>query len=833
MNDNTPQPGEDAASIAAELAAYLNDVDEAVARTFTDERLAASLRRVTKSEQRTSDQTPAPAEREDPIPDAGVARARSMNQSATEAIHMTAVGKLREFLTAGVVSGDIDAGPEGRDEARVGGMFGVVNGNVNIYDVGSSATPEEKFDTALNLLDGNMPRRAEELIEEAVEGGHRNHRVAYYWALAVLSGRSFDDLGPDEFQALQRCSLMVVQDQSDPWLETLHVITNFINCLIVQEHSGDLTEADLDPAIQDYDNLPEERREEIRRHLGLIMTGALQDQLDVRYAAEATKRRMAGDRTGRAWKFFAPIPVPPEPRTLIRPELSRRRRSAAVAGAVLAGLGLAIVFILTVTAQPMAALVFAAATGGGGYLLATRGRAWVVARDLIAVDDARHGLPRSGKRRYAADAPEEGTDDRVWVESDKGDDQERDKLWRRNSFRNTVQPWVNAWFAGQNPTDATKRNEWWEATAGIRTTLAADIQRRFGGSDVMVDQLAWLITWRVGRTKKAWEAGELRADRDRLEEAAPSRAMVTLGVAGVGLGLLSGLAAVLSTGFGLGLLMIPTIAAGAWAVYKSEIDVFFVQQDVHAAQAAIAAAEFAEEQKAFERWTQVLEDRPTDAEMARWLDHDKLYAKELAMKACGLTNRDLVAHAILTEARSPCLRARVLFGPPRYSRYRVIVFLLTEAGVRQVSLNLDFFDGTVGNQQRNNFPYTMISSARVHAVGVRFDAGRRKVVIIDDESGDKEQYKDVDSLILSQAFRLSLVDGQHTHIIVENFDHGFLDRLREDKASLFELALDNSGVKGALRVLESVAVEGREWLSQERIRRTRRLIDLRRTFIDR
>jgi len=77
------------------------------------------------------------------------------------------------------------------------------------------------------------------------------------------------------------------------------------------------------------------------------------------------------------------------------------------------------------------------------------------------------------------------------------------------------------------------------------------------------------------------------------------------------------------------------------------------------------------------------------------------------------------------------------------------------------------------------------------------------------------------------------VDGKHIDVVVENYDHGFLDRVRENADSLFELALDSSGVRDAWRVLDSVAAEGREWLREERRRRNRRLLDFSKALADR
>ena len=191
-----------------------------------------------------------------------------------------------------------------KDNVLADSQVGVLNGDVHIYDVGPSASPQERFAKALNFLDGNMPRHAQKLIKEAVEGGYRSNQVAYYWALSVLSGRSFDYLGGQEFAALRSCFALVSSHNQDDWLGALDVVRQFINFLIRQERLGDMEDTEFDLAIASYDALQEKRRGEIRRHLDLIMTGALQDRLDVKYAAEVKRLRMAGDRVNRAWKFF-------------------------------------------------------------------------------------------------------------------------------------------------------------------------------------------------------------------------------------------------------------------------------------------------------------------------------------------------------------------------------------------------------------------------------------------------------------------------------------------------------------------------------------------------
>ena len=75
---------------------------------------------------------------------------------------------------------------------------------------------------------------------------------------------------------------------------------------------------------------------------------------------------------------------------------------------------------------------------------------------------------------------------------------------------------------------------------------------------------------------------------------------------------------------------------------------------------------YEEETHAYDDWVAQLADRPTDAEMARWLAMDKAYLKAAALRRLRLADHDLVAHIVMTEGAPGAMRARVLHGPPRY-----------------------------------------------------------------------------------------------------------------------------------------------------------------------
>src|SRR5689334_592225 len=76
-----------------------------------------------------------------------------------------------------------------QDDAHVDLQVGVMHGDAHFYRVASEA-PAEKYRVGRNYLRGHAQQQAEKLIGDAFMGGHRTTEVAYYWTLAVLSGRS-------------------------------------------------------------------------------------------------------------------------------------------------------------------------------------------------------------------------------------------------------------------------------------------------------------------------------------------------------------------------------------------------------------------------------------------------------------------------------------------------------------------------------------------------------------------------------------------------------------------------------------------------------------------
>ena len=276
-----------------------------------------------------------------------------------------------------------------QDDAQVDAQIGVVHGDVTFYKISGEAAPVDKYHVGRRYLAGNMPRQAEKLIREAFVNGYRSSEVSYYWALSVLSGRSFDHLGDGEFDQLSEAFATTARFRPDEWSTALGVITSLIQSLAVQEQQRDADARAFNIALAGYGRLRAERRDEIRRHLEMVLVGGIQDQIEMRDAAEVAQKRMANNRQSRVWKFFEPKPVGPRPLPPPAREPWTRDLTEIVCGA---GLALMTIFLggtLLVGQHVLLLLGSALLYFGGAFLvmrygLAQRARAarskWVDGR---------------------------------------------------------------------------------------------------------------------------------------------------------------------------------------------------------------------------------------------------------------------------------------------------------------------------------------------------------------------------------------------------------------------------------------------------------------------
>ncbi|MDN3351701.1 hypothetical protein [Actinomadura sp. DC4] len=657
------------------------------------------------------------------------------------------------------------------------GVQGTVIGDVR-YEVAGDDPPDRKYEVAKSCLAGKMPRRAKQLIEEAViaglvADGARDplvNEVAYYWTIAALSDQSFELLEKEEFADLERAGRLGRNGPPDDWRRARQTITRLIACLQSEETSGTLDAEALDGFFTEFDRLSYDRRDEIRRHLDLILTGVIQDRLDARFAEIVRTQRTAGHREHRVWKYFEPEPEAPRPKVLRRPEWGPFERTATVCGAAMCLAGLGVAFTLAGLSSVTTTLLAA-----GGILLSCA---------LIA-----YFAPEQLPARYSALHPKRPRP-------------------APTAFSDHVGQSVERQFDKQAPRSFGQRSAWRMATLRFRSTLANEIVDLYSEPEVAFGAIDWLIAWYAAEAAREWSAGGLD-DRER-----PFKILALL--AG-GLGLCFGgfyaLSEASETQAGITLITVVWLAIGVVFLAWGRADVRLVRR-YDRAERAEAQRRLTEEKAAYEARLAVLADRPDDDEMARWLDYDKIYLKTLAMNQYGLANRDVIAHAILPEATPNARRARVVGGQPRFSAYVVWVFLLTMSGARQVAVKLDFPTGIASDQDRRAFRYDAIASANVTESGIRFDDGRREVIL--PHPHGEQRAPQVSSLIFRQRFSLSLTNNETIVITVENFDAALLPQRPGDDEP--RATPDLADLTGALSLLEAVAADGRKWIEQARIR---------------
>lgn len=662
------------------------------------------------------------------------------------------------------------------DNAFVG-VQGTVIGDVR-YEVAGDAPPDRKYEVAKNCLSGKMPRRAKQLIEDAVAAGlvpdgssdPLVNEVAYYWTIAVLSDQSFELLEKEEFAELARAEWLCRNGPADDWRRARHTITGLIVCLQGEESTGALDSGGLDAIFEEFDRLPYARRDEIRRHLDLILTGVLQDRLDARFVEIVRTQRTAGDREKRVWKYFEPEPAAPRPKVLRKPEWGPFEQTATICGTALSTAGFGVAFTLAGLSSVTTTLI-----AGAGILLACALLAYFGPEEFPARYSALHPKrPRPAPTPFSVHAGQI-----VELEFDK-----------------------------QAPQAFARRSAWRVATLRIRSALADEIVDLYGKPEVAFGAVDWLIAWYAAETARKWDAHELDS-RER-----PFKLLGLLaGAAGFFVGWFYALSEASKTQSGITFITVVWLAIGVVFLAWSRADVRLVRRYAGSDKAE-AKRRLTEEKAAYRERLAVLADRPDDDEMARWLDYDKIYLKSLAMNQYGLANRDVIAHAILPEATEDARRARVIGGQPRFSAYKVWVFLLTVSGARQVAVDLDFPTGIASDQDRRAFRYDAIASANVAESGIRFDDGRREVILPHPRNGKRAPRQS--AMIFRQRFSLSLTNRETITITVENFDAALLQRMPGDEEP--QSTPDLADLTGALSLLEAVAADGTKWIEQARIR---------------
>lgn len=675
------------------------------------------------------------------------------------------------------------------DHAHVEQQIGVNYGSTTFhryevaYHVNQNDPPQRKFEVAKNHLRGGTPRFAEEILGELMRNGHESTDVAYYYVLSLLSGRSLNEIDKTMFYAFMGACKTVERLPADKWTPAFTMVRRLMSLVWHQEKTGDgvLDAGSTQNTMTRFTSLAPRRQAEIKRHLDMILSGALQDHLDALDDRRVATERMGGGRVDRAWKFFEPDPA--KPRVFVpyptRIEPSTWAKVWVGCGFALLGLFSAMATLGSVEAG---VVVFGLlAVLGGGYLAARYGAERLLAEKRLAQADFEHGLPY---RRANPNSPGH---------------------WVRTDFVQELHQRVDDRFRYARPHIA---GDWEGATRGIREYLKDRFVMIYGNAQVIPGAVDWLIRWHATRVAEQWRAGTLFEYRTMKSSSSQTNLLFGLGI---GVAVIGALAMAGAGGVG------PAFVIGIGGTFGLLGIVEIIVTRRHDQMMVVDNERLAEEEvQAYHEWVAVLSDRPGDGEMAEWLALDVLYLKSIALRKCGLSNRDLVVHVVLTDGAPKARRARVAHGPVRYSAYVVMVFLMTKGGVREVEVDLDFLEGHVHDERRVSFRYDTLASARVEEVSIRYANDVRYVV----DPRDPAAQLDGGQFLRSRAFKLSLLDGKDITTVIENFDG--LTEVNEDPVRLQRMALDTSGITGALHILEAVAAEGRDWIAREQERRERR-----------
>jgi membrane protein implicated in regulation of membrane protease activity len=680
-----------------------------------------------------------------------------------------------------------------RDNARVGIQTEAVHLNI-VYQAPPDATPEKRFEIGVACLDAGLPDKAREHIEDAVARGYENNQVRFYWLLALLSARTLRQLGKEDVAQLRSiCDRVTWRDTQDEWTAGLRVIVSLL---------GSPAAADPEVLLKQLDQLPPRQRDLIVGHLGALLEGSMVDQMWQLSVDRAKAGREAWNRRERLWKFFEPPPAGPRAAPVRPAAISAGdwlRLALGTAGFLFAVGKLAPLAGQRGTLAPWFDLLL---LGLGLVAFAVAGAEWRFRTERRQAKEAQF-VPSRHRRRPPA-----------------------------GGFASGVDQLFDRYFARYVPA-GTDRDVWLEGTAGIRQRLRDELVEIYREQRVYADQLAWLVRHLVGRVRRQWENGSLTAYVHELRtpwwvKLACGGGLVTATAGGLRV---AGRAVSASPLPGLAWTVLAVVGAiydvWAWLYISTE-------RRRERADALERAHELAGRRLRHFLWERKLSDRPSDPLVAFWFDCDRRVILDEVMRSCGLRPSQVIAHACLASPAQSYKRARVLDGPWRYSRYRLLLFLLTDDGVRQVDVDLDFVNGTHRVMGRHNYRFDAVAAVRVDGLAssrqtfqlTLVDGNPIEVTVTEVALGDTQLLDD------------TLVDDDLQLLAERYLDGGVgLDSEAPSDAMISDgdgrdgeilgvpstVALDASGLTNTLAILEGIAAEGKEWVKRQRQRTEERL----------
>jgi hypothetical protein len=631
----------------------------------------------------------------------------------------------------------------------------VVEGDVRLTAFPGDS-PEDRYRIGLNNLNSGKATKARELIWDAIIGDYKTSEARFHWLVAMLSGRTVRQFSREELSQLNTARSHSPFDTDDPWSEGTRLVFRLLESVGVLQQED--PRPDISVIVREFDRLGIRQRALLMPHLELFLEGPLKDDMWRLERARAEAGQTGGGRKNRAWKFFQPVPIDPRVRSVRPPSTTPAERFAAWAStgifAVVAGY---FGWELLRHGAVLGVLAYAAGLAGGA-VATVNGLELRFLAERRRMKDQQFQAPAPAASR----SPGEGFADKV------------DALFRR--------------YSPKYLPDKAERDAWQAAAAGALSFGRDEIAEVYRESRIPAERVAWLIRYQIRQSRDRWRDGTLYDYRYQL---LPEPGILRKFRTGIAIAIAGGIVAIAmlrTAPLTDAVIVIAGVLSGIPA-WRTRLRVV-LEDRRHAADTAEVAQRRAEVEAEFARWTGRLKDRPSDAEMKAWLDHDRTVLLAQAMDHYRLARHQVRTYAFLEEPGSRAKHARLRNGPVRYSRYKLIVFVLTSDGVRQVSADLGFVAVTLRLGDRLSYRYDAVASAHVSLT--RSGPPRPRI---------------------QQKFTLTLVNGNPISVIVTDLDPKDI-RQGEDEYSLSEAALDAASVANTLHVLEGIAAEGKGWFQE-------------------
>jgi len=376
------------------------------------------------------------------------------------------------------------------DHSQVGvqGQHITVEGGVHLG--GPAESPEAKYSAGVANLNRRDPKRARELIWEAMTGweaagdGYSINEVLFHWLVAMLSGRTVRQFSEEEIGQLRSSRSRYAELGGDEWAAGVRLIYQLLDSVLRTPGSQAGPDIDVSLLEKQFDDLGEAQRTLLLR-LELFLSGPRKDEIWQGKLQDAQSRQRSDDRPDRAWKFFHPDPVKvnlPEPRPVAAG--TRRMWFSALVFALMAGsFGLDLLWK-------------DAALGLLGYVVALAGGITVAAADL----ELRFYRERS--RRLQGEQP--------WVPG-------QGEMASNDEFAQRIEKRLQRHFDRYGPDEIT-RGLWKNAPGGVRRFYRNEITGICRSTGASVAEVDWFIRHEVRQMLQRAQGGALRLPREQPRE---------------------------------------------------------------------------------------------------------------------------------------------------------------------------------------------------------------------------------------------------------------------------------------------------------------------------